>query len=238
MTDKHTQSEKPLRYDAKQPAPKPVSWLAATLLFWPIAAGGAALDLWSKWAVFRWLSQTETQEYSIINGFLKFVLRVNDGAAFSLFRGWTFFLIAISVVTLIIVICVFFFGKLSSKLMLFALGCITGGIVGKRYGRVGDSPIVGAGLYADNEGCAVSCTGVGEDFVRTVLAKTLSDLITFKGLNGPTAADQGLDYLVRKVDGRGGFILIDHQGLCAGRFNTRKMAYGWIERGGETCCQI
>jgi len=114
----------------------------------------------------------------------------------------------------------------------------TGGIVGKRYGRVGDSPIVGAGLYADNEGCAVSCTGVGEDFIRTVLAKTLSDLIAFKGLNGPTAADQGLDYLVRKVDGRGGFILIDHQGLCAGRFNTRKMAYGWIERGGETCCQI
>lgn len=114
----------------------------------------------------------------------------------------------------------------------------TGGIVGKRPGRVGDSPIVGAGLYADNETCAVSCTGIGEDFIRAVLAKTLSDLIAFKGLNGVAAADEGLNYLARKVDGRGGFILIDSHGRCAGRFNTKKMVYGWIERGGVTCCQL
>ncbi|MEN8127958.1 MAG: signal peptidase II [Planctomycetota bacterium] len=110
-------------------------WLTATLLFWPVAIGGAALDLWSKWAVFRWLSQTQTQEYSVIDGFLRLILRVNDGAAFSLFRGWTFFLVAISVIALTIVIGVFFFGKLHSKLMLFALGCITGGIIGNLYDR-------------------------------------------------------------------------------------------------------
>jgi signal peptidase II len=92
--------------------------------------------------VFRWLSQTETQEYSIIDGLLKFILRVNDGAAFSLFRGQTFPLIAISVIALIVVVCIFFFGKLSSKLMLFALGCITGGIVGNLYDRAFNDGLV------------------------------------------------------------------------------------------------
>lgn len=135
MADKNIQSQKTPRSGAQQPVVKPVSWPAATLLFWPVAVIGATLDLWSKWAVFRWLSQTETQEYSIIDGFLKFILRVNDGAAFSLFRGQTFPLIAISVIALIVVVCIFFFGKLSSKLMLFALGCITGGIIGNLYDR-------------------------------------------------------------------------------------------------------
>jgi len=123
MTDTNTQPQKPL------------PWPTAALLFWPIAVGGAALDLWSKWAVFQWLAQTETQQYSLIDGFLQFILRVNDGAAFSLFRGWTYFLVGISAVALVVVIGVFFFGKLSSKLMLFALGCITGGIIGNLYDR-------------------------------------------------------------------------------------------------------
>ena len=114
----------------------------------------------------------------------------------------------------------------------------TGGIANKRYGRVGDSPILGAGVYADNETCAVSCTGVGEDFMRTVLAKTLSDMIEFKSLDGPAAAREGIDYLMRKVKGRGGFILIDKQGRCASAFTTRKMIRGWIEQGGETLCQF
>lgn len=82
----------------------------------------------------------------------------------------------------------------------------TGGIVNKRFGRVGDSPVVGAGVYADNATCAVSCTGYGEDFLRTALAKTLSDIVEFKELDAPAAAQQGIDYLTRKVKGRGGFI--------------------------------
>jgi signal peptidase II len=134
MTDEHKQPQN-TPHREQGPAVRPVSWLTATLLFWPMALGGAALDLWSKWAVFRWLPQTETQEYPLIDGFLQFVLRVNDGAAFSLFRGWTYFLVGISAVALVIVIGVFFFGKLRSRLMLFALGCITAGIIGNLYDR-------------------------------------------------------------------------------------------------------
>ncbi|MCB1859795.1 MAG: isoaspartyl peptidase/L-asparaginase [Gammaproteobacteria bacterium] len=112
----------------------------------------------------------------------------------------------------------------------------TGGIVNKRYGRVGDSPILGAGVYADNDTCAVSCTGFGEDFMRTALAKTLSDLIEFKTLDGPAAAREGIAYLARKVNGRGGFILVDKQGYCSAAYTTKKMIHGWIEHGGQTFC--
>ena len=98
--------------------------------------------------------------------------------------------------------------------------------------------MLGAGVYADNDSCAVSCTGVGEHFLRTALAKTLSDLMAFKSLDGLAAADEGIAYLVRKVNGRGGFILVDRGGRCTARFTTAKMAHGWIERGGETCCRL
>ena len=57
------------------------------------------------------------------------------------------------------------------------------GIVNKRMGRVGDSPIVGAGVYADNETCAVSATGYGEEFMRTVISKTISDFMYMKGMS-------------------------------------------------------
>lgn len=114
----------------------------------------------------------------------------------------------------------------------------TGGIVNKRFGRVGDSPVVGAGVYADNATCAVSCTGYGEDFLRTALAKTLSDIVEFKELDAPAAAQQGIDYLTRKVNGRGGFILIDRQGRCASAFTTKKMVHGWIEQGRQAFCQF
>jgi beta-aspartyl-peptidase (threonine type) len=114
----------------------------------------------------------------------------------------------------------------------------TGGIVNKRYGRVGDSPIVGAGVYADNATCAVSCTGFGEDFMRVVQAKTLADLIDFRGLNAAEASVEGIAYLKRKVAGRGGFILIDRRGNCASAFTTKKMIHGWIERGGDALCRF
>ena len=109
----------------------------------------------------------------------------------------------------------------------------TGGIVNKRLGRVGDSPIVGAGVYADNETCAVSATGYGEDFMRTVIAKTISDFIYMKGLDAEKATAEGINYLKRKVSGRGGVIVIDKQGKCSSGFTTKKMIHGWIEHGGE-----
>jgi beta-aspartyl-peptidase (threonine type) len=109
----------------------------------------------------------------------------------------------------------------------------TGGIVNKRMGRVGDSPIIGAGVYADNETCAVSATGYGEDFMRSVISKTIADFIYMKGMNAEEATHAGIDYLTRKVKGRGGVIVIDHDGNCASGFTTKKMIHGWIEHGGE-----
>ena len=114
----------------------------------------------------------------------------------------------------------------------------TGGMTNKMAGRVGDSPIIGAGVFADNNTCAVSTTGHGEDFMRTVLAKTISDLVEFKNLDAQQAMQQGIDYLVAKVNGRGGAIMIDHNGSCASGFTTRHMIHGWIENGGETICRF
>ncbi|NNF95318.1 MAG: isoaspartyl peptidase/L-asparaginase [Halobacteria archaeon] len=110
----------------------------------------------------------------------------------------------------------------------------TGGIVNKRMGRVGDSPLIGAGVYADNETCAVSATGYGEDFMRTVISKTISDFIYMKGMNAEQATQASIDYLSRKVKGRGGVIVIDKDGNCSSGFTTKKMIHGWIEHGGET----
>jgi len=112
----------------------------------------------------------------------------------------------------------------------------TGGIVNKRWGRVGDSPIIGSGVYADNETCAVSTTGYGEDFLRTVLAKTISDYIDLMDMDAIEAAHAGIKYLVRKVSGRGGVIVIDRLGNCAKAYTTKRMIHGWIEKSGETVC--
>ncbi len=109
----------------------------------------------------------------------------------------------------------------------------TGGIVNKRMGRVGDSPIIGAGVYADNETCAVSATGYGEDFMRSVISKTISDFIFMKDMDAEQATLAGIEYLSRKVKGRGGVIVIDKDGKCSSGYTTRKMIHGWIERGGD-----
>ncbi len=114
----------------------------------------------------------------------------------------------------------------------------TGGIVNKRQGRVGDSPIVGAGVYADNETCAVSATGYGEEFMRTVIAKTISDFVYMKGMDAEEATQAGIEYLRRKVNGRGGVIVIDNHGRCSSGFTTRKMVHGWIEHGGEAVARF
>jgi beta-aspartyl-peptidase (threonine type) len=114
----------------------------------------------------------------------------------------------------------------------------TGGIVNKRMGRVGDSPIVGAGVYADNETCAVSATGYGEDFMRSVIAKTISDFMFMKNMNAKEATEAGIEYLTRKVSGRGGVIVIDKDGNCSSGLTTKKMIHGWIEHGGEAMARF
>lgn len=114
----------------------------------------------------------------------------------------------------------------------------TGGIVNKRWGRVGDSPIVGAGVFADNGTCAVSATGYGEQFQRTVLSKMISDFIYFKGMTATEAATAGIQYLVEKVNGLGGVIVIDRTGRCAVGHSTSGMIYGFIEHGQESVCRL
>ena len=114
----------------------------------------------------------------------------------------------------------------------------TGGIVNKRWGRVGDSPIVGAGVFADNETCAVSATGYGEQFQRTVLCKMIADFVYFQNMDAQAAALAGIDYLVKKVQGLGGVIVIDRNGKCAVGHSTSGMIYGWIEHGGESLCKL
>jgi L-asparaginase / beta-aspartyl-peptidase len=114
----------------------------------------------------------------------------------------------------------------------------TGGLVNKRWGRVGDTPIVGAGVFADNETCAVSATGYGEQFLRTVLAKTISDFVQFQELNAAAAAQAGIDYLVRKVNGDGGVIVIDAAGRCGAAQSTSGLIRGWIEQGGAAHCRL
>ncbi|NJM98697.1 MAG: isoaspartyl peptidase/L-asparaginase [Phormidesmis sp. RL_2_1] len=114
----------------------------------------------------------------------------------------------------------------------------TGGLVNKRWGRVGDTPVVGAGVFADNETCGVSATGYGEQFLRTVFAKTISDFVYFKGMDAAAAATAGIQYLVAKVNGEGGVIVIDKAGRCSAAQSTSGLIHGWIELGGEAHCKL
>ena len=99
----------------------------------------------------------------------------------------------------------------------------TGGMTNKRFGRVGDSPMVGAGTYANNNTCAVSCTGSGEYFIRGVVAYDVSCLMEYKGLSLAEAAHEVINNRVLKLGGDGGLIAVDAQGNIAMPFNTEGM---------------
>lgn len=108
----------------------------------------------------------------------------------------------------------------------------TGGYTGKLAGRVGDSPIVGAGVYADNRNCAVSGTGLGEAFIRAVLAHDVAARMTYGGESLGAAARNALAALAR-VGGEGGLIAIDARGRIAMPFNSGGMYRAAIERSGK-----
>ncbi len=99
----------------------------------------------------------------------------------------------------------------------------TGGMTNKRWGRVGDSPIIGAGNYANNETCAVSCTGSGEFFIRGVVAYDVSCLMEYKGMSVADAASEVINKRVLKLGGDGGLIAVDAKGNIAMPFNTEGM---------------
>jgi L-asparaginase / beta-aspartyl-peptidase len=114
----------------------------------------------------------------------------------------------------------------------------TGGMTNKRYGRVGDSPIIGSGTYARNETCAVSCTGSGEFFLRGVVAYEVSALIEFKGLSLQGACDEVIQKRLLELGGDGGLIALDRNGDHALVFNTEGMYRGFIKEGEKASVSI
>lgn len=99
----------------------------------------------------------------------------------------------------------------------------TGGMTNKKWGRVGDSPMIGAGTYANNATCAVSCTGSGEFFIRNVTAFQVSALMEHTGMNLDEAAREVIQNRLLKIGGDGGLIAIDQNGNIALEFNTEGM---------------
>ncbi|MBX7113034.1 MAG: isoaspartyl peptidase/L-asparaginase [Myxococcaceae bacterium] len=107
----------------------------------------------------------------------------------------------------------------------------TGGTLLKRSGRVGDSPLIGAGTFADDLGAAVSCTGHGESMMKTVLAKYASDRV--RGGAAPDVAARAAIEELWRVGGRGGVILADAKGRLGFAFNTARLARAWVDAEGH-----
>jgi beta-aspartyl-peptidase (threonine type) len=113
----------------------------------------------------------------------------------------------------------------------------TGGTTNKRPGRVGDTPIIGAGTYANNATCAVSATGDGEYFIRATVAREVSSLMEYRGLSLKDAAQAALDK-VAKLGGTGGLIAIDREGNISLPFNTAGMYRGYVDPNGKFVVEI
>ncbi len=114
-----------------------------------------------------------------------------------------------------------------------AAGTSTGGMTNKKYGRIGDSPVLGAGTYANNATCAISCTGHGEPFIRAVAAYDVSALMQYTGLSLEDAMNKVVhDHLV-KIDGEGGMIGIDAKGNVSMQFNSAGMYRAMRNSEGE-----
>ncbi|ATN00514.1 MULTISPECIES: isoaspartyl peptidase/L-asparaginase family protein [Proteus] len=118
-----------------------------------------------------------------------------------------------------------------------AAGTSTGGMTNKRYGRVGDSPIIGAGNYADNETVAVSATGSGEMFIRTLTAFNIAAQVKYKNLPLKEAAQNALDE-VKAINGSGGVIVLDKTGNYTMSFNSEGMYRGTIGNDGKPVVAI
>lgn len=119
-----------------------------------------------------------------------------------------------------------------------ASGTSTGGMTGKKYGRVGDSPIIGAGTYADNNSCAVSCTGWGEYFIRLGMAKSVCDRVELQNMPVKKAASLMIHTRLQEMGATGGLIAVDKDGNIAVEFNTEGMHRGWIRERGETVIEL
>lgn len=119
-----------------------------------------------------------------------------------------------------------------------AAGTSTGGMTNKRYGRIGDSPIIGAGTYADNGTCGVSSTGHGEYFIRNVVAYDIAATMKYKELPLEDAANEVIMIKLKEKGGSGGVIALDRKGNIAMPFNTEGMFRGYIKVEGQPVVKI
>ncbi|WP_421920171.1 isoaspartyl peptidase/L-asparaginase family protein [Marinifilum sp.] len=113
-----------------------------------------------------------------------------------------------------------------------AAGTSTGGMTNKKFGRIGDSPIIGAGTYANNATCAVSCTCHGEYFIRLSIAKDIAAMMEYKNMSLDEATNAVIEKL-NQINGTGGFISLDKYGKPAMKMNTPGMYRGYINSKGE-----
>lgn len=119
-----------------------------------------------------------------------------------------------------------------------ASGTSTGGMTNKRWNRIGDAPIIGAGTYANNTTCAVSSTGWGEYFIRSVVAYDISALMEYKGMTLQEAASEVIQEKVPALGGDGGIVAIDKDGNVAMEFNTAGMYRATMNSEGELIIKI
>ena len=119
-----------------------------------------------------------------------------------------------------------------------AAGTSTGGMTNKRWGRVGDSPVIGAGTYANNKTCAVSATGHGEYFIRGAIAHDISAMMAYGGASLQEAAHHVIMEKLTEMGGTGGVIAIDKAGNIAMPFNTSGMYRGFIDKNGKPVIKI
>jgi len=114
----------------------------------------------------------------------------------------------------------------------------TGGMTNKKFGRIGDTPMIGAGNYANNQTCAISCTGSGEFFIRGVVAYDVSCLMEYKGMSLSQACDEVIHHRLKNIGGDGGLIAVDLNGNIAMPFNTEGMYRASRNSEGHTIVSI
>jgi len=114
-----------------------------------------------------------------------------------------------------------------------AAGTSTGGMTNKKWGRIGDAPIIGAGTYANNATCGISATGWGEFFMRNVVAYDISAMMEYKGFTIEQAANEVIQKKLTKLGGDGGIIGLDKNGTIVMEFNTAGMYRASIDTKGK-----
>jgi beta-aspartyl-peptidase (threonine type) len=119
-----------------------------------------------------------------------------------------------------------------------AAGTSTGGMTNKRWGRVGDSPIIGAGTYANNNTCGISATGSGEYFIRLGVARDISALMEYRAIPVQQAVDLVIKRKLQDLGGDGGVIAMDKFGNIGISFNSEGMYRGYIDSDGKPVIEI